>query len=104
MYKGPRFTIYIIDTHRDLGWSPRMYVFLSLRWYAVLYLSSYDLDWPYCNAAQNLRSVIRASDDSWDELAYRRKLETFNGLDDGAALAKGNTHHAERWPICLHPQ
>ena len=41
-------------------------------------------DWPYCNTARQLTSAIIATKDfsKWDELKYRRRLETF-GKDDG---------------------
>ncbi|KAF2194885.1 phosphoglycerate mutase-like protein [Zopfia rhizophila CBS 207.26] len=46
--------------------------------------------WPYCNAARQLTSVIMATTDwsKWDELKYRRRLETF-GMDDGPVIAAG---------------
>lgn len=45
-------------------------------------------DWPYCNAARQLSSVIMSTKDfsQWDQLKYRRRIETF-GIDDGP----GNT-------------
>ncbi|CAD0082175.1 unnamed protein product [Aureobasidium vineae] len=46
-------------------------------------------NWPYCNAAQHLRSVIMSANDSWDELAYRRRLETFDEKDDSPVLSQG---------------
>ena len=41
-------------------------------------------DWPYCNAARQLSSVIMSTKDftQWDQLKYRRRIETF-GIDDG---------------------
>ncbi len=46
--------------------------------------------WPYCNAAQRLRSVTMTTDDisRWDSLQWRRRLETF-GDDDGPLVAAG---------------
>ncbi|KAF2793700.1 phosphoglycerate mutase-like protein [Melanomma pulvis-pyrius CBS 109.77] len=46
--------------------------------------------WPYCNAARQLTSVIMGTTDwsKWDQLKYRRRLETF-GLDDGPIIAAG---------------
>jgi hypothetical protein len=38
-------------------------------------------DWPYCNHARQLTSVIKSTKD-WDSLKFRRRLETF-GRDDG---------------------
>ncbi|KAJ4360348.1 uncharacterized protein N0V89_000910 [Didymosphaeria variabile] len=41
-------------------------------------------NWPYCNSARQFSSVVMATTDwsKWDQLKYRRRLETF-GLDDG---------------------
>ncbi|KAK5168546.1 hypothetical protein LTR04_006435 [Oleoguttula sp. CCFEE 6159] len=52
--------------------------------------SSWSVDWPYCNAAMRLKSVIMATKDwsHWDEMKYRRRLETF-GADDGPVVASG---------------
>lgn len=46
--------------------------------------------WPYCNAAQRLRSVTMTTNDvsQWDSLQWRRRLETF-GNDDGPLIAAG---------------
>ncbi|KAL5431592.1 hypothetical protein PMIN06_012261 [Paraphaeosphaeria minitans] len=46
--------------------------------------------WPYCNSARQFSSVIMSTTDwsKWDQLKYRRRLETF-GLDDGPAIATG---------------
>ncbi|KIV82383.1 hypothetical protein PV11_04501 [Exophiala sideris] len=46
--------------------------------------------WPYCNAAQRLRSVVMTTNDvsKWDHLQWRRRLETF-GEDDGPLIAAG---------------
>ncbi|KAF2740843.1 phosphoglycerate mutase-like protein [Polyplosphaeria fusca] len=46
--------------------------------------------WPYCNSARQFTSVVMASTDwsRWDQLKYRRRLETF-GLDDGPVIASG---------------
>ncbi|KAF2642004.1 phosphoglycerate mutase-like protein [Massarina eburnea CBS 473.64] len=46
--------------------------------------------WPYCNSARQLTSVIMATTDwaNWDQLKYRRRLETF-GNDDGPVIASG---------------
>ncbi|KAF4301323.1 putative histidine acid phosphatase protein [Botryosphaeria dothidea] len=46
--------------------------------------------WPYCNAARRLTSVIMSANDAsqWDELKWRRRLETFGG-DDGPVIASG---------------
>jgi acid phosphatase len=48
------------------------------------------LDWPYCNSARQLTSVIMAKTDwsHWDDFKYRRRLETF-GIDDGPVIAAG---------------
>ncbi|KAE8833105.1 hypothetical protein HRS9139_04924 [Pyrenophora teres f. teres] len=47
-------------------------------------------DWPYCNSARQLTSVILNTKDfsKWDQLKYRRRLETF-GTDDGPVIASG---------------
>ncbi|KAL1302718.1 hypothetical protein AAFC00_003074 [Neodothiora populina] len=55
--------------------------------------------WPYCDAARHLKSVIKASDESWDDLAYRRKLETFDSVDDSPTLASGPAQETNN--ICL---
>ncbi|KAJ4373284.1 hypothetical protein N0V83_003578 [Neocucurbitaria cava] len=46
--------------------------------------------WPYCNAARQLRSVILNTKDfsQWDQLKYRRRIETF-GMNDGPVIAAG---------------
>ncbi|EUC49474.1 hypothetical protein COCMIDRAFT_84572 [Bipolaris oryzae ATCC 44560] len=46
--------------------------------------------WPYCNSARQLTSVILNTKDfsKWDQLKYRRRLETF-GMDDGPVIASG---------------
>ncbi|KNG44338.1 histidine acid phosphatase [Stemphylium lycopersici] len=46
--------------------------------------------WPYCNSARQLTSVILNTKDfsKWDQLKYRRRLETF-GVDDGPVIASG---------------
>ncbi|KAE9989713.1 hypothetical protein EG327_002355 [Venturia inaequalis] len=46
--------------------------------------------WPYCNAARQMRSVIMHPTDTpkWDQITYRRRIETF-GVDDGPAVAAG---------------
>lgn len=46
--------------------------------------------WPYCNAAQRLRSVAYTPEDTskWDSLQWRRRLERF-GEDDGPVIAAG---------------
>ncbi|KAI9878648.1 MAG: hypothetical protein M1830_000319 [Pleopsidium flavum] len=56
-------------------------------------------DWPYCNAARQMSSVVRTSSDSaeWDELRWRRRLETF-GNDDNPVLAVKN--HREADTVC----
>ncbi|KAG9544268.1 phosphoglycerate mutase-like protein, partial [Aureobasidium melanogenum] len=56
-------------------------------------------NWPYCNAAQHLRSVIMSANDSWDELAYRRRLETFDEKDDSPTLSHGPGRETDG--ICL---
>ncbi|KAI5208825.1 phosphoglycerate mutase-like protein [Aureobasidium subglaciale] len=56
-------------------------------------------DWPYCNAAQQLRSVIMSANNSWDELAYRRRLETFDENDDSPVLSLGPRRETDG--ICL---
>ncbi|KAL5114245.1 hypothetical protein ACEQ8H_007854 [Pleosporales sp. CAS-2024a] len=44
-------------------------------------------DWPYCNHARQLTSVVKNTKD-WDSLKFRRRLETF-GSDDGPLIATG---------------
>ncbi|OAP64455.1 hypothetical protein AYL99_00427 [Fonsecaea erecta] len=46
--------------------------------------------WPYCNAAQRLRSVAMTPQDvsHWNSLQWRRRLERF-GEDDGPVIAAG---------------
>ncbi|KIW88134.1 uncharacterized protein Z519_11245 [Cladophialophora bantiana CBS 173.52] len=46
--------------------------------------------WPYCNAAQRLRSVAMTPQDvsQWNSLQWRRRLERF-GEDDGPVIAAG---------------
>ncbi|KAG9786661.1 putative acid phosphatase SPBC4.06 [Exophiala dermatitidis] len=46
--------------------------------------------WPYCNAAQRLRSVALTPEDDvrWNSLQWRRRLERF-GHDDGPVIAAG---------------
>ncbi|KAF1844296.1 phosphoglycerate mutase-like protein [Cucurbitaria berberidis CBS 394.84] len=46
--------------------------------------------WPYCNSARQLTSVIRNTKDfsQWDQLKYRRRLETF-GAYDSPVIAAG---------------
>lgn len=55
--------------------------------------------WPYCNAAQRLRSVAYTPQDvsTWDSLQWRRRLERF-GEDDGPTIAAGP--HGEVDGIC----
>jgi acid phosphatase len=50
----------------------RRYLVAIVRW--LIYL-----DWPYCNAARHLSSVVMTSLDGskWDDLKWRRRLETF---------------------------
>lgn len=47
--------------------------------------------WPYCSAARRLRSIalIGESGSEWDSLQWRRRLETFNDVDDRPVLAAG---------------
>jgi len=45
--------------------------------------------WPYCNAARRLSSIaFTKSGPQWDELQWRRRLETF-GDDDAPIIASG---------------
>ena len=46
--------------------------------------------WPYCHAADQFRSVIRAGA-SWDTLQWKRVLHTFGG-DDGPKIASSSRH------------
>ncbi|KAF2150793.1 acid phosphatase [Myriangium duriaei CBS 260.36] len=55
--------------------------------------------WPYCNAAQRMRSVLLSQSGDWDSMTYRRKLETFDSKDDSATLAKSSG--SEAGGICL---
>ena len=56
----------------------------------ILQESYVYVDWPYCNAAKRLSSVIMTKTDwsSWDKLEWRRRLETF-GNNDTSVLASG---------------
>lgn len=47
-------------------------------------------DWPYCNAARRMSSVLKTKTEgsSWNELQWRRRIETF-GIDDGPVIAAG---------------
>jgi len=49
--------------------------------------------WPYCKAANEIRSVVLNADPAWDTLQWRRRMEVFGrqlGADsDSATLAKG---------------
>ncbi|KAL1587871.1 hypothetical protein WHR41_03691 [Cladosporium halotolerans] len=50
--------------------------------------------WPYCTAAQQMRSAVMSADGSWDTMQWRRRLETFERQVDASAtddptLAKG---------------
>ncbi|KAF1986285.1 phosphoglycerate mutase-like protein [Aulographum hederae CBS 113979] len=45
-------------------------------------------DWPYCKAAKFVTSTLIDSNGGFDELKYRRRIETF-GADDSPAIAKG---------------
>lgn len=49
-----------------------------------------EVDWPYCNAAKRLSSVLMTKPDwsSWDDLHWRRRLETF-GDNDASVLSAG---------------
>jgi acid phosphatase len=46
--------------------------------------------WPYCNAAQRMRSVVMMPTETsqWDSLQWRRRLERF-GEDDSPVIAAG---------------
>lgn len=67
------------------------------------HLLTSGLDWPYCNAAQHLRSVIMSANDSWDEIAYRRTLETFDEKDDSPVLSQGPGRETDGiWYVWLH--
>lgn len=55
--------------------------------------------WPYCNAAQRMRSVLLSPNGDWDYMTFRRNLETFNGKDDSPVLAETMAH--ENGGICL---
>lgn len=51
--------------------------------------------WPYCTAAQQMRSAVMSADGSWDTMQWRRRLETFERQVDASAtddptLAKGS--------------
>ena len=52
------------------------------------------IDWPYCNSARQLTSVILNTKDfsKWDQLKYRRRLETF-GTDDGPGIPASPSNH-----------
>lgn len=42
--------------------------------------------WPYCNAARQITSTVMSKTDwsEWDEMKWRRRLETF-GDDDSSS-------------------
>lgn len=44
--------------------------------------------WPYCRAANELKSAVLAADGAWDTLSWKRQLETL-GKSDGPKLAAG---------------
>ncbi|KAK8177843.1 histidine phosphatase superfamily [Phyllosticta citrichinensis] len=46
--------------------------------------------WPYCSSARRLTSVVMSTADwsQWDEIKYRRRLETF-GPDDAPVITTG---------------
>lgn len=54
------------------------------------------VDWPYCNAAKRLSSVLMTKSDSsaWSELQWRRRLETF-GDNDIPVLSVGPNGEAD---------
>ena len=54
------------------------------------------LDWPYCNAAKRLKDVVMTAENGsdWDELSFRRRMETF-GPNDTHIAAKGPAGDAE---------
>ncbi|KAI4123867.1 MAG: hypothetical protein LQ347_005979 [Umbilicaria vellea] len=49
-----------------------------------------NTDWPYCNAARRMSSILmtKTEGSSWNELQWRRRIETF-GIDDGPVIAAG---------------
>ena len=66
-----------------------MYV-LQVSFYVNETRLNWLLDWPYCNAAKRLSSVLMEKSDSteWNQLQWRRRLETF-GDNDTAVLSAG---------------
>lgn len=44
--------------------------------------------WPYCRAANELKSAALAADGAWDTLSWKRRLETL-GKNDTPYLAAG---------------
>lgn len=51
-------------------------------------------NWPYCNAANAMKSALRAADGSWDALTWTRKLESL-GVDDAPRMSVGPQGESE---------
>lgn len=62
--------------------------FVALILLHVLFLTY--VDWPYCSAAKRMSSVAMTKNDcsAWDDLQWRRRLETF-GENDASILQSG---------------
>lgn len=42
--------------------------------------------WPYCRAANELKSAVLAADGAWDSLSWKRRLETLGKNDSPNAV------------------
>ncbi len=73
----------------SVGGSTSMYVLNQFAFRANQALNPI-IDWPYCNAAKRLSSVLTTNSDSsaWGDLQWRRRLETF-GDNDTPVLSAG---------------
>jgi acid phosphatase len=71
------------------------YVFLVFDLLLTLHQAGLPAYWPYCSAAQQMKSTVMSADGSWDTLQWRRRLEVF-GREieipprDDPTLAKGS--------------
>lgn len=63
-------------------------------------------DWPYCNAAKSMSSAIMAKADAsaWDELHWRRRLETFGDRDQAVFASGPNGEIDNVWYYCSKSQ
>ena len=66
---------------------------LHVGFVALILLPVFSLtyvDWPYCGVAKRMSSVAMTKNDrsAWDDLQWRRRLETF-GDNDASVLQSG---------------